>query len=107
MPSMMSVSLTGGAIQCKRSQGVWGLNADQSRRDQAAGPGTGWPQHPLTPCTSIVPVDDRFLGGTGFAPPSDCPWCSPSLGTVYARGHQTVRPVQLYYLSPQRAAVPE
>src|SRR5436309_9525767 len=80
-------------------RGSGGLNADQSRRDQAAGPGIGWPQHPLTPCTSIVPVDDRFLGGTGSAPPSDCPWCSPSLGTVYARGHQTVRPVQLYYLS--------
>src|SRR5215831_2716824 len=48
-----------------------------------------------------------FLEGIGSALPSDCPWCLPSRGIVYARGPQTVRPVPLYYLSAPLHAVSE
>src|SRR5262249_45769317 len=58
-------------------------------------------------CTLIVPGDDRLLGETGCVPPHDCPWGSPSRGTVSARGHQTVRPVLPYDLLVLPRAVPE
>src|SRR5712691_2645561 len=92
-----------------RSQGVWRawLNAGRSRRGQAAGPGTDWRQHPPTPWRSTVPGDDTFLGGIRSAPPSGCPWCSPSPGTASARGRQSARRARRGCWSAPRRVVPE